>query len=216
MRSVQRTGDPAEAMFTWGELSAWVSGSEVDESDQDIAVGALLAEVTEDLEDYLGRTLISTPWILTLDREDLVRNASGDLALRIPRPPLQSVETVTTYGVAHTAVPVAATDFTVLPGEHGRLLIPSTVINSWPELREHSSMEVEFTAGYGDTRADVPRRIQLAVRELFAFHRQHRGEGFVLRRVITGDAGGEQISYTPRYIAKIRAAVSRYRVQVLA
>lgn len=202
-------------LFDWAtELAIWTDSSPADPADA-IDTGELLAEVTETIEDHLERAVMTTTFEAVLDPEDL--DAGSDHAtavIALPRVPLQRVRRVRWIDEHQAEHEVDPSDYQVIPGEYGLLLIPRSLIRSWDDLRQYRCLMVEYDAGYGDVRRAVPKRIQLAVRELFTFYRQHRGEGFVLRRVVSGEMGGEQLSYTPRYqVAKIMASISRFRVR---
>lgn len=135
----------------------------------DDQLAGFIETAREDAEEITGRALITQEWEYRLEawpEENYVA---------LPKPPLQSVEAVIytdSDGVEHT---LSADDYTVdIYSRKGRIVLnPST---SWPTDTLHPNLPIciQFTAGYGDEAADVPRKIRLGVLIRAAEYFQHR------------------------------------------
>ena len=154
----------------------------------------LIEEARQWIEDQTGLALITQTWLLSLDRWprgesewwDGTRQGSilelhstaGSAPIEIPRFPLQSVTSVTTYASdgTSTVVDVAATFDVDTNQTKGRVTPKDTVVWS-PDLRQTNAIEVVYLSGYGDTEADVPRPLRRAVKQVAAGLYTHRGDG---------------------------------------
>jgi uncharacterized phiE125 gp8 family phage protein len=92
--------------------------------------------------------------------------------------PLQSIEEVKTWDRTNTDTVYAATNYyvdNVDKDMYGRLLLEEEA--TWPaDLRTYLSMSIEFKAGYGDAKEDVPEGIRQAILQLIGFLYQNRGD----------------------------------------
>lgn len=123
----------------------------LDHDAEDALLETLIASARERLEARLNLALITRPMQLAM-------SSSGEIAL--PRWPVASVDTVIADGAP-------TTDF------HADLRKrPSTVT-----VCADDHVEVEFTAGYGTTPADVPAPLRQAMLLLVARSYEYRGEG---------------------------------------
>lgn len=117
----------------------------VDTTADDALIGIYVTAARELGEGLARRAFVTQSLRLVLDK------FPASLILKLPRPPLQSVEEITYLdddGVEH-----AWTDFTVdARSEPGRIIFHSLPSDS---LLESGAVAIEFTAGYGDA-ADVP------------------------------------------------------------
>lgn len=149
--------------------------SSIDSSEQDAMLSGLIAAATEFAENATGRKFLTSA--LTHYRQSW---PTGEI-LALPKPPLQSVESVhykTLDGDEETLDEALYTVDT-------RGLFGAIVLNSgqqWPTepLYMRHPIRIEYTAGYGDTGESVPvgirNRILAHVDDLY----QHRGD------IITG------------------------------
>lgn len=153
--ALRRTAGPGAEPVTLAEAKTHLR---VDVDDDDDLIEGLIQAAREHVESVIWRSLVSQDWALTLDAWP-----SGD-RLELPRPPLQSVATITYVdedGVSHT---LAAADYLVdTAREPGRVVLKSGA--TWPSatLRPAAGIEVAYTAGYGDAGDDVPRAIRAAL-----------------------------------------------------
>lgn len=139
----------------------------VDDSSDNDTIDALITTTRERVEEELGRALITQTWTLTLDRFP-----HGPIEL--PRPPLQSVTSITyidsdgasqTWGSSLYRVDTAAQPGRITPA-YGE---------SYPTTRDVTgAVTVTFVAGYGAAAADVPRPIRQAMLLLLGHAYAHR------------------------------------------
>jgi len=148
---------------------------------EDALISNLITAARQAVEQYCGRVLISQNWRLTLDQwpqevsdqgvgQDDVGLCSarssvggGRIAIRLPKPPLQSVLAVRIYSAAGLAATLPASNF-VVDGSTtpGRMVMISgaslSVIG-----QAVRGLEIDFTAGYGASANDVPAVLRQAV-----------------------------------------------------
>jgi len=151
-----------------------------------------IAEAREYIEEQTGIALITQTWLMALDRwpsgqepwwSGTRQGAISELAgpsreVRLPRYPLQSIDSVTVYDEASnaTVVSVAATFDVDTYQTPGRLTLKSSA--TWPvALRDTNGVEVSYISGYGDAATDVPAAIRGAVRRMAGYHYANRGDG---------------------------------------
>ncbi|MGN6548287.1 MAG: head-tail connector protein [Pararhizobium sp.] len=146
-----RTEPPSAAPVTLAEAKAHLR---VETGDEDALIASLLTAATDHVEVETGLALMSQGWRLCLD--DWPR----DGIVRLRRTPVRSVDTVTVYDADGVAADLDVSG-AVLDG-HGRparLCLP-------PALRPGRTLngiEIDFTAGFGETSADVPETLKRAI-----------------------------------------------------
>ncbi len=151
----------------------------VDSTDttEDALLNLYIAGVTDAIEAYLKRTLLTTQYLLT---RDLLPNGTQggptssvafntflntsvypytlDGAMRLPKPPLVSVDLVQFRDTSGTLQTLDPSFYAVVPGFPGRIAPAYGKI--WPfTLPQVGSVEITYTAG----AATVPSNVQLAV-----------------------------------------------------
>lgn len=201
---------PAVEPVTLAEVKALLV---IADTADDALITAMIPEARAYIEHMAGMALITQGWRLSLDswpvggvpwwdgvRQSAISELAGTpRALELPVWPLQTVDAVTVYDEAGTASTVTvATTFDVDAYQHpGRLALRNSA--TWPiALRATNAIQIEYTAGYGDTAADVPAPLKRAVKQMVAYMYAHRGDGC--------DAGD---AYTESGAA---AAIGRYKV----
>lgn len=129
-------------------------------SDDIEQVEAYLAAATDMAEGYTGRAFINREMVMGLDR-------FPTWGIELPRPPLaavHAVEYVDGDGMLQTLDP---SQYVV-----DALSCPGRIVgrNGWPAVRHDtpSAVRVTFTAGYGESAANVPAAIQQAIRFMVA------------------------------------------------
>lgn len=137
-------------------------------SDDDSMIGVMVKAARAHIEEKLGRALITQTWQLWLDRWP-----EGD-TVRLPRPRLQSVSSITYYDTDDDVTTFAATNYDVdTIAEPGRVVLKYA--KTWPQttLRPSKAVSIEYVAGYGDAASDVPDDIvaylKLLVGTMYAF-----------------------------------------------
>lgn len=129
----------------------------VDITDDDALISALITAAREYCEGFQNRAYITQTWQLWLD------SWPEGSEIRIPRPPLQAVNSVKYYGADNTEYVLPPADYIVdNKSEPGRIVLACG--KSWPgvTLRPANAICVEFVAGYG-APADVPQRVKQAI-----------------------------------------------------
>jgi hypothetical protein len=185
----------------------------IDGSGDDALLTDMIEESREFIEHIAGLAMITQQWRLSLDRwpmtpspwwDGVQQMAISELtgqnaSLQIPVWPLQTVNVVTVFDSAGTGASVTIADvFDVDTYQHpGRLSLKYGA--TWPiALRDTNAIQIEYTAGYGATAADVPGPLKRAIKTIVGYMYSHRGDG-----CDSGDA------YTESGAAAI---VGRYKV----
>ena len=142
---------PAAEVLTLAEAKAHLR---LDGADEDDLLSSLIRVAREHLERTTGLCLLTQSWRLYLDslyEEGVIQIAKG---------PVQAIESVTVFdadGVASSP----SLEGHVLDGASrpARLLLPSPLRAG----RAVNGIEIDFTAGYGDSAADVPETLKRAM-----------------------------------------------------
>jgi uncharacterized phiE125 gp8 family phage protein len=145
------TAAPAVEVLTLGDAKAHLR---LDGSDEDDLVLALIRVAREHLERTTGLCLITRTMRLFLD------SISEDGMIRIARGPVQTIESVTVYDEAGAADAVSLAGAVL-----DRNARPARLALATPPRpgRAVNGIEVDFTAGFGDTPNDVPDGLKRAM-----------------------------------------------------
>lgn len=138
-------------------------------SAEDDLLTALIAVAREYAEGFQNRAYITQTWELWLDDWP-----KGD-RIKIPLPPLQTVNSIKYYDTANVVATMATADYFVDDkSEPGRVVLAYG--ESWPSttLRPANGVCVEFDAGYGDAASDVPKRVRQAMLLLIGHWNENR------------------------------------------
>ena len=142
---------PAVEPVTLAEMKAHLR---LDTNDEDTLLAALIRTAREHLEAETGLCLIVRPLRLYLD------DWPEGKVIQIARGPVQTVEAITVYDEAGAPVDVGAAGY-VLDGaaRPARLILPE-----WPATaRAMNGIEIDFSAGFGESGADVPDSLKRAL-----------------------------------------------------
>jgi hypothetical protein len=173
-RSLTLVTGPAKEPLSLAEVKAW---AKIDASDEDALLVSVIAAARASAEQYLGRSLITQTWKLTLDlaQNGLARGLGegvydlpisalyGDFprTFYLPKGPVQSVTSVTTYDTSNTGTVFDASNYFVDTAGDRIVLNDSA---SWPSsLRAVAACEIVYVAGYGDEASSVPQPIRTAL-----------------------------------------------------
>lgn len=165
----------------------------------------LIAEATQSIEDRFSVAMISQSWQLNLDRWpsasdvwwDGARDGhisiihGGDGSVDIPRWPLQSLTSATTYAEnsAATVITIATTFDVDAQSIPGRVSLKRGA--TWPTaMRANNAIEMVYVAGYGDAAVDVPLPMIRAVKQLAGHLYAHRGDGCDVSEAIKASGAG--------------------------
>jgi hypothetical protein len=185
-RTAKVTSAPAAEPVSLAEAKAW---AKIDSSDADALLVALIAAARESAENYTRRSLLTQTVRLTLDLpcsglNDALGEGVYDLpstelygalprVIELPKGPVQSVTSVTTYNTAN-ASSVYSSSYYSLNSDGTRLVLTESAV--WPSpLRPVAACEIVYLAGYGDGASSVPQ----AVRTALLMHVQRMYDGRV-------------------------------------
>lgn len=159
------TSSPVTEPVTLAEAKAHLR---VDGSDEDALISSLILTSRLHIEAGLGLALIRQDWKLVLDRWP-----KGDV-VELPVRPLLGVSEVRVLDSEGVGSAVDAGAYIVDAASVSPRLVPRNAA-SWPiPGRRAGGIEIEFTAGYGDTAAAVPAPIRQALLLLVAHWYEHR------------------------------------------
>ena len=166
----------------------------IDGTGEDANVSSLIARGTGYAQKQTGRALVSQQWRLVLDCFP-----SG--AIKLPLPPLVSVESITYLDEAGALQTLDPADYLVNPfGIVGE--VTPAYGKSWPATRSQAmAVKVAFTCGYGDADS-VPEEIKGAILLMVGHLDQNREA--------TGDKALESVPMG------VDALLSAYVVPVIA
>jgi len=167
--SLTQTAGPSVEPLSLTEAKAHLR---VTHTAEDTLISALITAARTEVENYLGRQLITATWVLRLD--EFIDT------IEVPRAPLQSVTSlayVDTNGDSQTLE--ADTDYTVDVYSTPGRVVP-VYGGSWPSTYGHvNDVTLTYEAGYGDAATDVPSNIIHAVRLYLGHYYEHR-EAFIV------------------------------------
>lgn len=146
------------------------------------------------IEETVGLALITQTWRLVYDqwpgKQDewwdgvrqgaigTIHGPSSDVAVILPRYPLQSVGAVSVFDESgtETTVTVSTTFDVDTYSPRGRLALKSG--QTWPvALRRTNGVQIDYVAGYGNSADAVPAPLKQAVKAGAAYLYAHRGDG---------------------------------------
>lgn len=129
----------------------------ITDSSNDVILDAHLLAARQELENWLGRALITQQWDLYLDRWPCV-GARKDI--QVPLPPLITVDSVNYIGSDGFEATVSGGNYEV--DNYGLFgwIVPVSGF-SWPTpMDTYNAVRIRFTAGYGPDGSDVPEPIR--------------------------------------------------------
>jgi hypothetical protein len=177
---------PATEPVTLDEAKSWLR---IDDDSSDAVITTLITTARTSAEQYLRRSLITQSWKLTLDLDrgsldDRLGEGVYDLPItalygglprtvELPKAPVQSITSVTTYDLDNTATTFSSGNYSVdSAGE--RLVLAYGAV--WPaNLRATSACEILYATGYGLTSTTVPGPIKTAILIMAASIYEQRG-----------------------------------------
>ncbi len=155
----------------------------VDISDDDALLGGLIVAARQHVESLTRRQLINATWRLSLDAFPGVtrhvggwpRSAAEGADIRLPRPRLQSVTSITYLDAAGAAQTLSPSSYTVSGDEEpGRIaLAPGS---DWPDTQADriNAVQITYVSGYGADASSVPQALKQAVLLLAAHWYENR------------------------------------------
>lgn len=158
----------------------------------DTIIGDMITAARQWAETHTGRAWINQTWDYAIDAPlssggaDILfalatgwpfdKGIPGTGILTIPKPPLSSVTSITTYGRTGTGTVFSSASYSVdTTSEPGRIWLNDGY--SWPsDLRDYNSIIIRFVAGYGASASYVPMAARIAIRRYVATLYEHREE----------------------------------------
>lgn len=141
----------------------------VDSDDEDGLIAGFLLAARQGVEDFTRRCLSTSTWDLTIDCGWPCQRVQGYSRQRImlPKPPLQSVESVQYVDTAGVTQTLAADQYLVdASGMEGRIEPAYNV--TWPSVRNQmAAVRVRFVAGYTALPEPIRQAILLSVAHFY-------------------------------------------------
>lgn len=143
----------------------------VEHSDDDDLIEGLIAGYIEHVQNVCNRKLLTTTMKMT---QDNFYGSCGEMQLRWGK--VQSVTSVKYYDSSGDLQTLDAEEYEVDIVEVPALIRLAPSSTNWPSLQynKHNAVEVEFITGYGDTAAEIPKAVFLALKQLVASAYQNR------------------------------------------
>ena len=168
--SISTVTPPAIEPVTLDETKEF---ARITDTADDSLIAALITTAVASIELYLRRSLITQSLKLTVNLPGGSDNwfpgyfelpvnyfdAALPGNMRLPRGPVQSIASVTTYDTSDTGTVYASGNYRL---SDERLVLGTNAV--WPsDLRGYGATEIVYVAGYGDTAGDVPQPIRHAI-----------------------------------------------------
>lgn len=134
-------------------------------------VAGLIDAATAWVENHLERALITRTYEFSL--------SAFPACIALPMPPLQSVVGITYTDTSGDAQTLAADQYQLKTDQAPAFVVPAYGV-TWPTARDEvGSVVVEYTAGYGDTAADIPGDIVAALKLVIGQLYEHREQNVI-------------------------------------
>ena len=158
-------GPAPAAPVTLSDAKAWLR---VGHAGEDAAISALIATAAARVEAETGRALITRTFRETLDGWPIRRLSGCGSAFALAVAPAVSVEAVRTFSRAGAQTLWDAEEYRVdISADPGRLIARAPFAFPRPG-RLAAGIEIDFTAGYGETASEVPPALIEAILRLVA------------------------------------------------
>lgn len=139
----------------------------IDGDDEDELLADLVLAATNFVEEWLGRSLLTQSWALTLD-------AFGDQIL-LPRGPVQEITEVGYSDAAGADQVLSDNTYTLDAASDPQWLVRNSAAG-WPATQAAiNAVRIRYSAGFGNNAAAVPGAIRVAIKQLVAIWYDDRG-----------------------------------------
>ncbi len=152
---------PAEEPVSLAEAKAFLK---VDDTAEDGLIATLIGAARLHVESVTGRALMAQSWRIVLDAWP----ENG--LVRLPVWPLMSVTAIAATDGNGASHEIGVGQFGAEPD---RLVVPRVVVGM-PAMQERGGIEIDYVAGFGAERDDVPADLRQAVLGLVAHWHEHR------------------------------------------
>jgi uncharacterized phiE125 gp8 family phage protein len=158
------TSPPAAEPVTVADAKAHMR---IDTDAEDVLIGSLLLTSRLHIETALSLALITQSWTMTLDRWPSARQ------LDLPLAPLRSIDEVRVKDARGDATEVPEQNYLVDLASRPPRLVWNNCAPPLPGLAA-KGIEIDLTAGFGDTADTVPAPLKHAILMLAAHWYEHR------------------------------------------
>lgn len=165
--SLETTSPPAAEPLAVAEVKTFLR---VDHASDDTLLAQLIGTAREMAETLTGLSLITRSYSMYMDRWE-------HETLLLPRPPVISLGAVRLYAADNTYQELALSGFQ-LDNKHpteARLVLARAMPAPMPG-REVNGIEIQYTAGFGATGAEVPPLLKQGMLQLIAHLYENRGD----------------------------------------
>ena len=153
MSGVKPTSKPSSEAISLDDAKAQLR---VTHDAEDCFIDGLIADVREEFEGLTGHSVMSRTWELTLD----CFPAESSLTIKLPMPPIISVESVKYLDTDGALQTLATSVYKLVRESNTSAWLELKSGQSWPAIiPAGDAVVVSFTAGYA-TASDVPRVIK--------------------------------------------------------
>lgn len=155
-----RTVAPGVALVTDAQARRWLHRDDDDDiEDIDLLIASAMSHL-DGIDGILRRALLSQQW------SDIWSGFTGRCRLPLALAPVSIVASIKYYDAANMLQVLDANLYS-LHQDFAGFYLHLASDESWPSTYDRDdAVTVFYTAGYGETAADVPAEIRLAVREL--------------------------------------------------
>lgn len=161
------TSEPAAEPVTLDEAKSHLK---VDVTDEDTLIESLITTARKHIEQLTWLQLISATYTLKMD-------CLPTGAIIVPRPPLQSVSSITYEDENDATQTLATSEYTVDASSFPGRIVPAFG-ESWPATLGHiNDVTVAYIAGYGDSGTSVPGPLKHAILMLTEYLHKNRSGG---------------------------------------
>lgn len=189
---------PGTEPLTVAEAKAY---RRIEGSTEDALVGDLITAARELFEEETGRQVITATWRLHLNRFPV-----GRAPIIVPKPPLQSVTSVTYLDADGASQTWDASEYTVVapsgPFARPGVIYPKPGYTYPTSLVAANAVTVTFVAGYGAAATDVPDSLRSTLQAMVGDLYEQR-ETFLAGTIVTPNPA-------------LYRAMNRYRLPVMA
>jgi len=179
---------PSAEPVTLAEAKEWLRVDTGDTS-QDNVLAILIKDAREVVEEYLGRSLIDQTWTWEMNSEDMKD------PIDIPRPPIQSITSLTEYDEASGSETTNVTTSTNYQLIEGFRLVQRN--DGWQINRKERAGKLIYVAGYGAAGSNIPQPIKTAILRKIATDFENREDR--LAGTIVSDLSDESKKKLAKY-----------------
>jgi len=170
--SYKKITSPINDVLSLSEIKLFLR-LDTDDTSEDTLLSNFLCSAVSYVEKYTNRTLLTTQYITY--RDNFFNSVCGYWELR--KSPLQQVDSIKYYNSGNVLTAISEdVYYSTLENDYSKILLNDDYLFPSNKLNRLQSIEITFTAGYGDTSDDVPCQIKEAILLLIAAMYENRGD----------------------------------------